>query len=70
METIGQLFKSTIYWQKHSQNNRYYYAYRNDQLLLLRLNDFPDEPYCTLIRSNEIIDIDDIPPEWVIEYGQ
>jgi hypothetical protein len=66
METPEHLLTVSIYWQRHEHNQRYFYAYRNGQLILLRINDFPDEPYCTIIMGLAIMDMEDIPVHWVI----
>lgn len=60
------LFSLSVYWQKVEGTDRYYYAYQNDELLLLRMNNFPDEPLYTLINKLEIHDLDDLPNSWVL----
>lgn len=60
--------KAAIYWQNHEMNHRYFFAYADGVLLLLRMNDFPDEPLLTLINGLEIMDIDDVPPDWIIPF--
>ena len=68
MNSTAEIFKSSIYWQKHSNNQRYFYAYSNGELLLLRLNDFPDQPFLTLIRGMGIIDMEETPEDWVVPF--
>ena len=65
---LNSIFSQNIKFQKHSSNNRYFYTYINDELLLLRMNDFPDEPLFTIILGLQIIDIDDAPENWEIPY--
>ncbi len=65
---IEEIINSSIYWQKHSHNEKYFYAYNNKELLLLRLNDFPDEPLITLIKDLEIIDLEEVPKNWVVPF--
>lgn len=65
---IQELINSSIYWQKHSHHERYFYAYSDTELLLLRLNGFPDEPLITLIKGIEIIDLDEVPKNWVVPF--
>ena len=67
MKAEGCLKKS-IYWQKHPTNNKYFYAYTDSELILLRLNNFPDESLLTLIYKLDIIDIEDAPEYWTIPY--
>lgn len=60
------LFKKDILWLKHDSNVRFYYAYLNGELLLLRINDFPDEPLYTFINGLLIKDFDDLPNKWIL----
>ena len=61
------LITMNIFWKKHPINERYFYFSENHTLILLRINDFPDEPLGTLINGLDILDIDDIPIKWVLE---
>jgi len=65
---IKDLVNKSIYWQKHSINKKYFFAQFDGDLLLLRLNNFPDEPLWTLIKQLEILDIEDTPETWVIDW--
>ncbi len=62
----NHLLSLSIYWQKVKETERYYYAYQNDELLLLRMNNFPDEPLYTLINKLQISDLDNLPNTWVL----
>jgi hypothetical protein len=53
---------------KPNKDTRFYYCYFNDVLLLLRMNNFPDEPLYTFIYLLDIIDIEDLPSNWEIEH--
>lgn len=68
MNVVNELIEKSIYWQKHPKNARYFYAYNDTELLLLRLNDFPDEPLLTLIKGLEILDIEEVPEHWVVPF--
>lgn len=61
------LILSDIFWKKHPHNERYYYLQNKDKFILLRINDFPDEPLYTLINGIDIMDIDDKPVGWKLE---
>lgn len=63
-----ELIKRSIYWQRHPVSEKYFFAYHDEQLLLLRLNNFPDEPLLTLIKQLDIIDIEETPEDWVIPW--
>jgi hypothetical protein len=58
------LLKTDLYWKKHPQNDRYFYIERDEIIILLRINNFPDEPLYTLINGLDIIDIEDKPEQW------
>jgi hypothetical protein len=61
------ILKSTIFWKKLPNNERYFYSESFENLIYLRLNNFPDEPLFTLINGLEAIDIEDRPSGWIIE---
>lgn len=68
MDIDNDLIYKSIIWIKHPSNKKYFYAYHNSGLLLLRLNNFPDEPLFTLIKQLDISDIDDTPENWFIPF--
>jgi len=61
------LWKEKIFWKKHPLNSRYFYFEDDKKIILLRINDFPDEPLYTLIDGLDISDIEDKPDGWVLE---
>jgi hypothetical protein len=56
-----------IIWKRHSSNERYFYHYEGEKLILLRVNNFPDEPLYTLINGLDILDMEDKPNDWILE---
>ena len=62
------LLKQSIYWQRHTLNQKYFFANYDGELLLLRLNNFPDEPLLTLINKLDILDIEETPANWVVPF--
>jgi hypothetical protein len=58
------LLKNNLAWEKHPQNDRYFYIETNDTIILLRINNFPDEPLYTSINGLDIVDMEDIPERW------
>jgi hypothetical protein len=64
---IENLLKTKVKWKKHETSSRFFYHKNNDQIFLLRINDFPDEPLYTVISDLEIEDMDDKPTEWELE---
>ena len=62
----NKLFQQKILWQKHLSNKKFFFYYEDENLILLRINNFPEESLYTLIDSLEIIDFDDPPQQWII----
>lgn len=58
------LLNTKLIWRKHPQNERYYYIEKDERIILLRINNFPDEPLYTLINGLDIVDMEDIPERW------
>jgi hypothetical protein len=61
-----KLKTENVVWKRHSDNERYFYVEKDDKIILLRMNNFPDEPLYTLINGLDILDIEDKPNNWVI----
>ena len=66
--TLENLATESVKWQRHPSNGRYFFAYNNGDLILLRQNDFPDEPLLSIICGLEIIDLDEVPTVWEIPW--
>jgi len=66
MET-KKLLEKKIFWKKNSTDKKYFYHYEDDKIILLRINNFPDEPLYTIINGLDILDIEDKPKEWMLE---
>ncbi len=58
-----------VEWQK-SVNPHYFYSVIDDNIVYVRINNFPDEPLLTLINCLEIIDIENRPRNWTFEKNQ
>lgn len=69
MQVIDKLIEQSISWIKHPNSLRYYYIILDRGIVLLRLNDFPDEPLLTLIHGLEILDIEEVPQKWIVPFG-
>ena len=67
MVDLIDLINSYIIWKKHPENIKYFYTKFNDKVILLRLNNFPDEPLFTIIDGFLISDIEDRPNNWEFE---
>lgn len=69
MQSIDKLIEQSIRWIKHPTNLRYYYTVLDSDVVLLRLNDFPDEPLLTLIYGLDILDIEEVPQKWEVPFA-
>ncbi|MCG2616966.1 hypothetical protein LZZ85_21900 [Terrimonas sp. NA20] len=67
-QVLEELKNIEIKWHRNKSHHRFYYSELAGELLLLRLNDFPDEPLLTLIKGQNIWDIDDVPEKWNIPF--
>jgi hypothetical protein len=65
--TNEELISSTVFWKKHPDIGYYYYNEEYDKLILLRMNNFPEEPLFTLINGLDITDLEDKPTGWNLE---
>lgn len=62
-----RLLNSQIKWKRSAFNEKYFQAEVNGELLILRLNNFPEEPLLTLINGQEILDVEERPLNWQFE---
>lgn len=62
----NKLINSNITWISH-QHKRFFYTKNNGSVILLRVNNFPEEPLLTLINGLEVFDIEDTPIGWIFE---
>jgi len=63
---IERLQSSQVDWQSTDESNYVFEADFEGEILKLRLNDFPDEPFCTIIRSGKETDIEPFPKTWTL----
>ena len=64
---MQNLLDKKIKWKNHPTNLRYYFTEFNQQIILLRVNNFPEEPLLTVINRLEILDLEKIPSKWILE---
>ncbi|WP_025142713.1 hypothetical protein [Pedobacter jeongneungensis] len=62
------LLNTNIVWEKHTSNERFLYTEQDDQIILLRINNFPDEPLFSVINGLDILDIEDRPEGWHLKW--
>lgn len=65
-QIIQALKARPITWVAKAGMPRHYGAIIDDVEYTLRLNDFPDEPICTIFQGaeNEGVDVEGIPMHW------
>jgi hypothetical protein len=63
---IDKLLNATIDWEKSRDIAFVFVAVFEGTSLRLRLNDFPDEPVCTIFFGTEKMDLEDIPRSWTL----
>jgi hypothetical protein len=64
--TVKELLKRKIDWQKTSDNAYMFTCMIDGQVFKLRLNDFPEEPLCTIIWDDGEQNLDDLGKEWTL----
>jgi len=64
---ISVLMKKDIFWKIHPTYRRYWYIEAEGRLILLRINNFPEELLFTIINGLDIVDIEDTPSNWTLE---
>lgn len=68
MEVIKTALDANLIWHDHPTNIKYFYTTFENELLLLRLNNFPDEPLLTVIYKIDIMDVEDVPKKWKMPF--
>ena len=63
---LERLRRRKIEWQYTPQSRFEFYGTSDDVTVRLRLNDFPDEPLCTLILNGDEADLEEWPSRWTL----
>ena len=66
LDLIEQLQQARVDWQPTKNSPYTFEALFCGKQVLLRLNDFPEEPLCTVIFDNHEQDLDDFPKSWTL----
>lgn len=66
MDSIKALRRLRIDWQETEDKPYEFSANVEGEELRLRLNDFPEEPLCTLFSQGKEVDLDDLGPRWTL----
>jgi hypothetical protein len=63
---LDQLKQSRVDWQSSKVSLYIFEGVFQGTAVRLRLNDFPDEPLCTVIIDGTETDLDDLPTGWTL----
>lgn len=67
MNPANEYLTKKIEWEESGDSEYPFCAIINNKRLVLRLNDFPEEPmYTLLVNNQEVIDLDGVPSTWQI----
>ena len=66
MEELKAILKQKIDWQKSDESDYIFNATIDGKLWKLRLNDFPEEPLCTVIWKGGQQDLDEFGEYWTL----
>jgi len=65
-DLLDYLTQSRIDWQTTSESPYIFEAVFQGTMVRLRLNDFPEEPLCTVVIDGAGTDLDDLPKTWTL----
>ena len=63
---LERLLESGVEWQATSESKYVFRTVFEGRHFELRLNDFPDEPLCTIMVDDHQIDVDSFPETWTL----
>jgi hypothetical protein len=66
MDELKAILKQKIDWQKSDESDYIFNAIIGGKIWKLRLNDFPEEPLCTVIWGSGQQDLDDLGEHWTL----
>ena len=64
--TLEKLLRTNIEWQKTEGSSYVFTASFDGKEVKLRLNDFPEEPLCTLFTGDQETQIHEFPKCWTL----
>lgn len=65
--SIKNYNERVIIWKRHDKESVYWYSQIEEELMFLRMNNFPEEPLYTFISKTEIRNFNELPEKWVVE---
>ena len=63
---IEQMQAARLDWEQTPQSAYLFSSVFKNRIVFLRLNDFPDEPLCTVVLGDQEIDLEDLPKSWTL----
>ncbi len=66
--TLETLITRPIDWKPSSESRYLFYTVMDGERFELRLNDFPEEPLCTLIGQGRGIDLEEFGEHWTMPW--
>ncbi len=63
-QVLNQLLSTRVDWVTTAESPYTFQALTDGRVVKLRLNDFPDEPFCTVMIDGTETDLEDIPDCW------
>lgn len=68
--TLETLFLRPVRWKRDVANRYLFHAELDGCEFTLRLNDFPEEPLCTLVGLGEEMDLEAFGEHWALPWHQ
>ena len=66
MNFVKELLNMSVDWQKTKESPYVFSARIAGRLVRLRLNDFPEEPLCTVLWEGRDQDLEDLGKAWTL----
>jgi hypothetical protein len=63
---LDLLRRNKVDWEATQESKFVFRAIFQEKIVLLRLNDFPDEPICTVIVDEDETDVEPFPETWTL----
>lgn len=63
-DIFNLILSEKIKWTPTNDEEFTFSSTYEGKIIKLRMNDFPDEPLCTLFINNEERDVDEFPENW------
>lgn len=65
---IPELLSATVEWHRDNYRTDLFHARVGGEAFQLRINDFPDKPFCTVVFGGKEHDLEDTGKNWKIPW--